>query len=594
MDFLGRVYDWFADGDHWTGNSGIPNRLIEHLQLTIVAMLVAIVIALPIGLILGHTRRGGNVAVNVSNIGRAIPSFALLVLGAQLWGIGEIGGMSKAALLALIALAIPPIIVNSYVGMSQVDEGIRDSAKGVGMRSSQRLLRVELPIALPLVMAGIRISALQVVATATLAAVVASGGFGRFIVDGIAVRDFPRVFAGALLVAALALTIEGVLALGQRAWCPTGCGPRVRAPFGSPVLDASGSLLLVEAGSSPQQRGSPVTKSARWLLAAVTLTFCLIAAACGDDSNSSASSSAPAASTPAESTPSGSTPAATAPPIVFKALDAGGPLTTGALDSGDIQIALLFSSQGIIAQKGWIILADDKKLQPVDNLVPVVRTDIAKTPGVSEALNKVSAALTTDELSKLNLEVDVDKKDPADVAKEFLTEKNLIGEANGSDGLAGVKVIVGSANFSEQEIVANMYALILQNNSADVTTKFKLGSREVVAPALENGDIDVYPEYVGTYLTFLGGTPSSDLDKTVADLRAAAEPKGITVLDPSPAEDVNALVVTKATADKYSLVNISDLTTVPDQLTMGGPPECPERPFCILGFEQTYGLTFKV
>jgi osmoprotectant transport system substrate-binding protein len=127
-----------------------------------------------------------------------------------------------------------------------------------------------------------------------------------------------------------------------------------------------------------------------------------------------------------------------------------------------------------------------------------------------------------------------------------------------------------------------------------VTTKFKLGSREVVAPALEKGDIDVYPEYVGTYLTFLGGTPSSDLDKTVADLRAAAEPKGITVLDPSPAEDVNALVVTKATADKYSLVNISDLATVPDQLTMGGPPECPDRPFCILGFEKTYGLTFKV
>ncbi len=145
MDFLGRVYDWFTDGDHWSGNSGIPNRLIEHLQLTIVAMVIAMVIALPIGLILGHTRRGGNVAVNISNVGRAIPSFALLVLGAQLWGIGEIEGMSKAALLALVALAIPPIIVNSYVGMSQVDEGIRDSATGVGMRSSQRLLRVEPP-----------------------------------------------------------------------------------------------------------------------------------------------------------------------------------------------------------------------------------------------------------------------------------------------------------------------------------------------------------------------------------------------------------------------------------------------------------------
>ena len=332
-----------------------------------------------------------------------------------------------------------------------------------------------------------------------------------------------------------------------------------------------------------------MTKSARWLLAAVTLTFCLIAAACGDDSDSSASSSAPAAS----SAPSDSSATGTAPAIVFKALDAGGPLTTGALESGDIDIALLFSSQGIIAQNGWVILADDKKLQPVDNLVPVVRTEIASTPGVSEALNQVSAALTTDELSKLNLEVDVDKRDPSDVAKEFLTEKNIIGEANGSDGLAGVSVTVGSANFSEQEIVANMYALILQNNSANVTTKFKLGSREVVAPALESGEIDVYPEYVGTYLTFLGGTATSDLDETVTALRAAAEPKGITVLEPSPAEDINALVVTKDTADKYSLVNISDLATVPDQLTMGGPPECPERPFCILGFEETYGLTFE-
>ncbi len=336
-----------------------------------------------------------------------------------------------------------------------------------------------------------------------------------------------------------------------------------------------------------------MTKSAKWLLAAMTLTFCLVAAACGDDSDSSASSSAPAASTPADSTPPDSSAAGSAPAIVFKALDVGGPLTTGALDSGDIDIALLFSSQGIIADKGWVILADDKKLQPVDNLVPVVRTEIADTPGVSEALNKVSAALTTDELSALNLQVDSEKKDPADVAEQFLLDKDIIGEANGSDGLAGVNITVGSADFSEQEIVANMYALILQNNSANVTTKLKLGSREVVAPALESGEIDVYPEYVGTYLTFLGGTATSDLDETVAALREIAEPKGITVLEPSPAEDINALVVTKETADKYSLVNISDLASVPDQLTMGGPPECPERPFCILGFEETYGLTFE-
>jgi osmoprotectant transport system permease protein len=256
MDFLGRVSDWFTDSEHWSGNSGIPNRLVEHIQLSVAAMAIALVIALPIGLILGHTRRGGAVAVNVSNIGRAIPSFALLVLGAQLWGIGELGGMSKAALLALIALAIPPVITNTYVGMSEVDEGIRDSATGVGMRSWQQMVKVEMPIALPLIMAGIRISALQVVATATLAAVVASGGLGRFIVDGIAVRDFPRVFAGALLVAALALSIEALLALGQRAMVSDGLrasGPRAVRQQG---VDLLSTPVLVDATPATNRRES--------------------------------------------------------------------------------------------------------------------------------------------------------------------------------------------------------------------------------------------------------------------------------------------------------------------------------------------------
>jgi osmoprotectant transport system substrate-binding protein len=127
-----------------------------------------------------------------------------------------------------------------------------------------------------------------------------------------------------------------------------------------------------------------------------------------------------------------------------------------------------------------------------------------------------------------------------------------------------------------------------------VTTKFKLGSREVVAPALESGQIDVYIEYVGTYLAFLGGTPTTDLAETTDLVRKAADAKGIAVLDPSPADDINAIVVTQETADKYGLSKISDLLTVTDQLVFGGPPECPERPFCIQGLEKTYGLKFSV
>jgi osmoprotectant transport system permease protein len=207
MEFLGDVVSWFTTADHWSGRSGVPTRLREHLVMSLVAVLAAAAIALPIGLGLGHLRRGGALAMNLSNVGRAIPSLAILVLGVQLFGIGE-----RPAFVALVALAVPPIVTNSYVGMSEVDDRVRDAARGMGMTGRQMLLRVELPVALPLVLAGLRNAAVQVVATATLAALVAWGGLGRFIVDGLATRDFVEVFAGAALVAVVAVTVE--LALG--------------------------------------------------------------------------------------------------------------------------------------------------------------------------------------------------------------------------------------------------------------------------------------------------------------------------------------------------------------------------------------------
>lgn len=152
-------------------------------------------------------------------------------------------------------------------------------------------------------------------------------------------------------------------------------------------------------------------------------------------------------------------------------------------------------------------------------------------------------------------------------------------------------ITIGSANFNEQELVAEMVAQVLESRGVDVTRKFKLGAREVVAPALEKGDINAYVEYVGSYLSFLGGTPTSDLQSTLTDLRSKLEPKGLTALEPSPADDKNAFVVTKETADKYKLTKISDLANVTDKLTLGGPPECPTRPFCLKGLQDTYGLT---
>lgn len=203
MEFLADVAGWFADPASWRGSNGVPTRLAEHLYYSALATLAALVIALPPGLVAGHTGRGGTVAINVANIGRALPTFGLILLVVTLVGLGD-----TSIFVPLIAFAVPPILTNSYAGIRAVDPEVRDAAAGVGMTGAQILWRVELPVAAPLVLAGIRTSAVQVVATATLAAYAGSGGLGRYIVNGFAVRDFAQIFAGALLVALFAIAVE--------------------------------------------------------------------------------------------------------------------------------------------------------------------------------------------------------------------------------------------------------------------------------------------------------------------------------------------------------------------------------------------------
>jgi osmoprotectant transport system permease protein len=225
VSFLSTVVAWFADPANWTGSSGIPTRLLEHLQISGESVAIAGVIALPIGIVLGHYGRFGALALNVSNVGRALPSFGILVIAFQVFGLGNL-----PVILALTALAIPPMVTNSYVGMREVDPDIKEAARGMGYRELAQVLRVELPLAVPLVMAGIRTSAVQVVATATLAAIIAGGGLGRYIIDGYGQQVYSEVFAGALLVALLALATEFSLAGLERALVPRGIR-LLRAPI---------------------------------------------------------------------------------------------------------------------------------------------------------------------------------------------------------------------------------------------------------------------------------------------------------------------------------------------------------------------------
>jgi osmoprotectant transport system permease protein len=217
VSFLVSVVHWFADSDHWSGPDGIPQRLLEHVQISAESVAIGAVIALPIGIALGHYGRFGNLAINISNVGRALPSFGVLVIAFQVLGLGD-----TPILIALAALAIPPMVTNSYVGLREVDPDVKEAARGMGYRELAQLLRVELPLAVPLVMAGIRTSAVQVVATATLAAIIAGGGLGRYVIDGFAQQDNVKLFAGALLVALLALATELSLSAVERLLVPRG------------------------------------------------------------------------------------------------------------------------------------------------------------------------------------------------------------------------------------------------------------------------------------------------------------------------------------------------------------------------------------
>jgi len=221
---MGDIVAWFLDPAHLSGTGSIQQRLIEHIVLSAAAILTATVIGLPIGLYIGHTRRFANLAINVANIGRALPSYALVVmiLPLSLTLSPEYGLDPIPTFVAMSLLAIPPILVGAYAGLRSVDADLVEAGRGMGLREGQILRNVELPLASPIIVGGFRTATLQVIATATIGAIVSGGGLGRFIVDGIHNQDYTTVVGGVILVATLAISVDLVLAWVQRRVTPRG------------------------------------------------------------------------------------------------------------------------------------------------------------------------------------------------------------------------------------------------------------------------------------------------------------------------------------------------------------------------------------
>jgi osmoprotectant transport system substrate-binding protein len=239
----------------------------------------------------------------------------------------------------------------------------------------------------------------------------------------------------------------------------------------------------------------------------------------------------------------------------FKPLDVGGPLTVEALRNGDIDVALLFSTSSVIGDEGWVVLEDDKSLQNAENITPVVRTEVLDDT-ITERLNAISAALSTETITMLNGLVEIEGQDPADVAADFLQSEGLLEGPTGSG-----EITVGAVAFAENQILGEMYAQSLEEAGYTVNRQLTLDSREILQPAIENGEIDIAPEYLSSLLLFLDpdAQATGDPENNRSLLEPLLDEKGQTLLESSEADDTNALVVTQETADQYGLATTSDL-----------------------------------
>lgn len=224
MSFLTFAWDWLKSPQQWQGKDAIPARILEHLGYAGLSLLVAALIAVPLGLLIGHTGRGGFAVVNIANVARAVPTLGLLVLVVVLLGLSLL-----AWLIPLVALAIPPILVNTYEGVAGVDADLKDAARGMGMTAWQLLRKVEVPVAMPLIVLGMRTSALFVVATATIAAYIGVGGLGRYIIDGLAANNYGEVAGGAAVIVVLALVVQAAFAGLRRLVVPRGLRLQARS-----------------------------------------------------------------------------------------------------------------------------------------------------------------------------------------------------------------------------------------------------------------------------------------------------------------------------------------------------------------------------
>jgi len=494
-------------------------QTVEHLMLTLISLGIAILLGLSLGVFISKRPKFASPVISLVNAVQTIPSIALLGFLLPFLGIGMV-----PAIVALFLYALLPIVRNTYTGIHEIDASVKEAAVGMGMNSNQLLLKVELPLATPVIFAGIRTAFVINVGVATLCALIAAGGLGEFIFRGLSTNNPHMIMAGAIPAAVMALLFDGLMGLVEK---------RVQQlikPLMIGVAILFISIITYHLFKSDNQKlnaGFPSEfiergDGYRGLEKAYNLD------------------------------------------LNVNEMEIG--LMYDAVKNHKVDVISGFSTDGRIKAFNLLSLNDDRQYFPPYHAVPLVRKEIISTyPTVKSALNQLSHIISDEEMATMNYQVDQERKSFEEVARNFLEQKGfeLSEDREGSD------IIIGSKNFTESYILAHMFKQVIESQT-DLSAELRLGfgGTKLLFDALNNGQIDIYPEYTGTgLLVILKSANQKDImyqkDSVYNFVKQEFEKKyDLEWLKPLGFNNTFALMMRKSHAEKLGIKNISDLRKV--------------------------------
>lgn len=495
-------------------------QTVEHIGLTFISLLIAVIIGLPLGIYITRHKRAAGFVLGVAGVLQTIPSIALLGFMIPLLGIGPV-----PAITALFLYALLPIIRNTYTGINGVDPLVKEAALAMGMTGTQILFRVELILAFPVIMAGIRTATVINVGVGTLAAYIAAGGLGEFIFGGIAMNNTTMILAGAIPAALLAILLDFLLSLVQKMdrrkrRLAVGILPLAMLLLSSFYVLPMGYSTKLLAGWTPEFMGRQDGDLGLRSVYGLKIRTVVISDA-----------------------------------VMYKAAY-----------NGKLDVISGYSTDGRLRAYGLTVLDDDKKIFPPYYAAPVVRTTVLQAhPELAPVLNLLKGRINDSIMTELNYRVDYLKESPEQCAREFLVSNGLYrAPRNGNKGV----IRLGSKIFSEQYTLTNIYAMLIRGyTDLQVVTKTGLGGTQICFGALSNNQIDMYPEYTGTALLAILHPKPQEVSRLIVNRdsvyqyvrREFEQQYGLSWLDPIGFNNAYALMMRKDQAQKLHIRSISDL-----------------------------------